>query len=160
MIAQMICAFDYTLDFVQKSVADLTEDQMVQQTPGTPNHGTWILGHLAFSCQGLASELGGQPWLPNDWESKFGYGSTPASDVSIYPGKAEMQKLLTDAASRLRQLLQAISENDLAQGIPDETFPTKGHLLMQVVVGHTAYHAGQLAVWRRAIGKPSAGVFI
>ena len=35
-----------------------------------------------------------------------------------------------------------------------------GHLLLQVVGAHTAFHAGQLALWRRALGKPSVGVFV
>jgi uncharacterized damage-inducible protein DinB len=52
----------------------------------------------------------------------------------------------------------------LAEPLPDERvrelLPTKGHALLQVVAAHTAYHAGQLAVWRRAIGRPAAGVFL
>jgi hypothetical protein len=34
------------------------------------------------------------------------------------------------------------------------------HLLLQVVIAQTAFHAGQLAMWRRAIGKESIAVFI
>ena len=71
-----------------------------------------------------------------------------------------MLLLLTDAANRLRHTLLATDESVLERPLPDESLPTMRHLLIQVVIGHTAYHAGQLAVWRRAIGKPSAGVFI
>jgi uncharacterized damage-inducible protein DinB len=35
-----------------------------------------------------------------------------------------------------------------------------GHLLFQVIVAHTAYHAGQLAMWRRALDKQPAAVFV
>jgi uncharacterized damage-inducible protein DinB len=52
----------------------------------------------------------------------------------------------------------------LAEPLPDERvrelLPTKGHAILQVVAAHTAYHAGQLAVWRRAIGRPPNGVFL
>ena len=51
-------------------------------------------------------------------------------------------------------------ESVLVKPLEDIAFPTLGDVLLQVVVGHTAYHAGQLAVWRRAIGKDSAGVFV
>jgi hypothetical protein len=160
MITELIRSFETTLKFMEQSVADLSEEQMVEQPTGVPNHATWTLGHIIFSCQGIAIELGQESWLPDDWESTFGYGSTPVSDLSRYPKKPEMLTLLADAAHRLRDTLVVLNESDLQQSLPDETFPTMGHLLVQVVGGHTAYHAGQLAVWRRAIGKPSVAVFI
>jgi hypothetical protein len=160
MLSEMIAAFDYTVHFIEHSVADLSETEMVEQPINVPNHGAWTLGHVIFSCQGIAAELGTDPWLPDDWEARFGYGSTPSPDPSRYPDKSEMLSLLADAASRLRQILLAADESVLKRPLPDESLPTMGHVLIQVVVGHSAYHAGQLAVWRRAIGKASAGVFI
>ena len=71
-----------------------------------------------------------------------------------------MLTLLADAASRLRQALLAADACVLGKSLPDEMLPTMGHLLLQVVVAHTAYRAGQLAVWRWAIGKQSVGVFV
>ena len=71
---------------------------------------------------------------------------------------------LTEASQRLRAALLALDETKLTEPLPDEqmrdVLPTKGHALLQVIAAHTAYHAGQLAVWRRAIGRQSAGVFI
>ena len=160
MSTELVHTFETTLKFIEQSVADLSEQQMVEQPTGVPNHGMWTLGHVIYSCQGIAAELGAEQWLPDDWESVFGYGSTPSSDLSRYPKKSEMLTLLADAARRLRQTLLAADESVLRQSLPDETLPTMGHLLLQVVVAHTAYHAGQLAVWRRAIGKQSVAVFI
>jgi uncharacterized damage-inducible protein DinB len=160
MIPEMLNTFRNTLKFIEQSVADLSEQQMVEQPAGVPNHATWTLGHVIYSCQGIANELAAQRWLPDDWESIFGYGSTPVSDLSRYPSKSEMLRALTDAADRLHQTLLSVSESALKQSLPDETLPTMGHLLLQVVIAHTAFHAGQLAVWRRAIGKESVAVFV
>jgi hypothetical protein len=160
VISELVHTFESTLKFMEQSVADLTEQQMVEQPTGVPNHGAWNLGHIIFSCQGVATELGAEQWLPDDWESVFGYGSTPSSDLSRYPRKSEMLTLLADAANRLRQTLLAADDSVLRESLPDETLPTMGHLLLQVVVAHTAYHAGQLAVWRRSIGKGSVAVFV
>lgn len=160
MITELIQTFESTVRFVEQSVADLSEPQMVEQPTGAPNHGTWTLGHIIYSCEAIAAELGVERWLPDDWESAFGYGSTPTSDLSRYSKKSEMLTLLADATSRLRRALIAANDSVLRQSLPDETLPTMGHLLLQVVVAHTAYHAGQLAVWRRAIGKESVAVFI
>ena len=160
MTTELVHTLESTLKFVEQSVADLSECQMVEQPTGVPNHGTWTLGHIIYSCQGVAAELGVEPWLPEDWESTFGYGSTPSSDLSRYRAKSEMLAVLADSARRLGHALLAADESVLSRSLPDETLPTMRHLLSQVVVGHTAYHAGQLAVWRRAIGRPSAGVFV
>jgi uncharacterized damage-inducible protein DinB len=160
MIAEMLTTFETTLQFTEQSVADLSEEQMVQQPIGVPNHATWTLGHIIHSCQGLAAELGAEPWLPDDWESAFGYGSTPSPDLSPYPPKAEMLAVLAESADRLRHTLLTMSESALRQSLPDEMTPTMGHLLLQVVIAHTAFHAGQLAMWRRAIGKESVAVFV
>jgi uncharacterized damage-inducible protein DinB len=160
MIKELLHTFEATLKFVEQSVADLPDPEMVEQPGGVPNHGMWTLGHLVYSCQGIAAELGAGNWLPDHWESDFGYGSTPSPDPSRYPTKTEMLSLLTDAAGRLRQLLLAADDSVLSRPLHDETFPTLSHLLFQVVVAHTAYHAGQLAMWRRALGKQPVTVFV
>jgi uncharacterized damage-inducible protein DinB len=71
-----------------------------------------------------------------------------------------MLAILADAAGRLRRALSDVDDAVWGRPLADEAFPTMGHLLFHIIAGHTAYHAGQLAVWRRAIGKPSAGVFV
>jgi hypothetical protein len=160
VIDEMIRTLEYTVGFLEKSVGDLSEGEMVEQPPGVPNHGTWTLGHVTLSCQEMAAYLGAERWLPGDWESLFGYGSTPRSNGHQYPLKTEMLVLLSDAAARLIQVLWEVDATVLGQPLSDDDFPSTGHILLQVVVAHTAYHAGQLAVWRKAIGKESAAVFV
>jgi uncharacterized damage-inducible protein DinB len=84
--------------------------------------------------------------------------------VSQYPSKAELLAGLGEASQRLRTALLGMDPAALAEPLPDEQvreiLPTKGHALLQIVAAHTAYHAGQLAVWRRAIGRSPVGVFL
>jgi len=160
MMSLLLDTFKSTLKFIEQSVADLSEQEMVEQPGGIANHATWTLGHVVTSCQGIANELGWQGWLPSEWESIFGYGSVPVSDPSHYPSKSEILRALSDAGDRLDQILMNVSESTLKQSLPDGPVPTTAHLLFQVVVAHTAFHAGQLAMWRRAIGKGSAAVFV
>ncbi|UCC49932.1 MAG: DinB family protein, partial [Gemmatimonadota bacterium] len=58
MIAELLNTFESTLRFMEQAVADLSQDEMVQQPPGVPNHATWTLGHVIYSCQEMAGELG------------------------------------------------------------------------------------------------------
>ena len=80
------------------------------------------------------------------------------------PSKAELLAAFADAGQRFRTALLGMDPATLAEPLPDERarglFPTKGHALLQIVAAHTAYHAGQLAAWRRAIGRPPVGVFV
>ena len=94
MIDEMVHTLQSSIDFVNKCVTDIPDDRMAEQPPGVPNHGTWTLGHLAVSCEGMAKEIGAEPWLPGEWEATFGYQSTPHGDVTRYPGKVEMLSIL------------------------------------------------------------------
>jgi uncharacterized damage-inducible protein DinB len=164
MVPELVSCFERTVAFLQESVADLSDDDMVLQPPGVPNHAAWTFGHVIHTCEAMAGELGVEPWLPGDWEARFGYGSSPTAVVSHYPGKAALLAALGEASQRLRTALLGMDRAALAEPLPDEQLremlPTKGHALLQVVAAHTAYHAGQLAAWRRAIGRPAAGVFL
>jgi hypothetical protein len=164
MVPELVACFDRSLIFIQELVADLTDEEMVLQPPGVPNHGAWTLCHIIFSCQQIARELGVEPWLPDDWESQFGYGSSPSPLASRYSAKSGVLAALEDASQRLRAALLGIDESTLALPLPDEKareiLPTMAHALLQVVAAHTAFHAGQLAAWRRAIGRRPIGVFI
>jgi hypothetical protein len=160
MVDELIHTLESTMNFIKQLVADLSEQQMVEQPTGVPNHATWTLGHIIFSCQGIAIELGEKEWLPADWESAFGYGSIPHPNLRRYPKKSELLSILGEAQNRLSQSLLATDQSVLESTLPDKLFPTMSHLVLQVVIAHTAYHTGQLAMWRRAIGMQPVGVFI
>ena len=80
MLEELVSSLRYTVDFVEKQVADLTDEEIFLQPSGAPNHAAWTLGHIAFSCHEIACDLGVERWLPDDWESRFGYGSSPARE--------------------------------------------------------------------------------
>jgi len=165
MIPELVGSFDRSLAFMRGLIADLPDEELVLQPPGAPNHAAWTLGHVIHSCQAIAGELGVPPWLPDDWEARFGYGSAPAAAADSGDScKVVLLAALADAAERLRTVLLATDESRLKDPLPDEKareiLPTLGDALLQVVSAHTAFHAGQLAAWRRAIGRPPVGVFV
>ncbi len=164
MVPEIVDCLDRTVAFCKGQVADLTDKEMVFQPKGFPNHAAWTLGHIVCSCQLIAAELGVKLTLQDDWESHFGYGSTPDRAMSDRSSKEFLLKALDDAYQQLRTALLAIDDKTLLDPLPDEKsraiFPTRGHALVQVVTAHTAFHAGQLAAWRRALGRQSVGTFI
>jgi len=160
MISVLLSTLNNTIKFINQSVADLSDQEMVEQPTGIPNHATWTLGHIIYCCQGVAVEIGFKGWLPDEWESIFGYGSTPVSDVSRYPSKSELLKTLKDTGVRINHIIANLSETTMKQSLSNVDIPTIEHLVYQVVISHTAFHAGQLAMWRRAVGKKSSAVFV
>jgi DinB superfamily len=168
MLHELVQALEYSLGYIERSVADLSSAELVAQPPGVPNHAMWTLGHVIRSCELVAGELGARPWLPDGWRETFGYGSRPSSDASRYPQKEKMIALLSESKRRLRETLleqdESVLQQPLAghlkQSLSEKEFPTLGQVLLQVVVAHTGYHAGQLTVWRRAIGKEAVAMFV
>ena len=164
MLKELVASFEYTVGFVEELVADLGDQEMSLQPSGAPNHATWTLGHIVHSCHAMAVEFGAEAWLPEEWEARFGYGTKPAAGTPSDLTKDALLRNLGEARDRLSQRLRQLGADALAVPLPaeegDNPFPTMGHILVQVVGAHTAYHAGQLAAWRRAIGRPPVGVFI
>ena len=164
MITQMTDILEYTLDFMRQQIADVSDEEMVLQPPGAPNHAAWTLGHLIHSCQAIAIELGKQASSSTEWESRFGYGTRPNPVASENLSRSSLLTNLAETSDRLRATIQALDTRFLdeppSEGETREMLPTMGHELIQVVVAHTAYHAGQLAAWRRAIGRAPVGVFV
>ena len=79
---------------------------------------------------------------------RFGTGSIPTSDRSAYPSKAELLTALEDAKLRIAGRLTALSDPGMGAMLPDErhaVFPTVGHAVVHILVGHFAVHVGQLS---------------
>lgn len=154
-------SFDYCLDFLREQVVDVAALDMVAQPNGIMNHPAWIIGHLTFTCQLLGGVIGLPEWLPNDWAKRFGTGSVPAADASLYEAKDNALAILGSAQTKITQAVEQMNDSHLDEPFPDESylevFPTIRHALTQVLVGHTANHIGQLSVWRRAMGLPPMG---
>ena len=119
MVPELIGCFERTVAFMQESVADLSDEDIVLQPPGVPNHAAWTLGHVIHSCQAMAGELGVDPWLPCEWESQFGYGSAPTAVISQHSSKAVLVTALGEASYRLRTALLGMDETTLAEPLPE-----------------------------------------
>lgn len=150
--------FAYCLNYLRDQIVDVHPQDMVSQPNGIINHPSWVIGHITFSCQALGGEIGLREWLPADWPSRFGTGSTPIPDLTAYPEKNESLKMLNDAQSRVALAVEQLSESQLDQPLPDEKYrtilPTVRHAVAQVLLGHPAFHVGQMTLWRNAMGLP------
>lgn len=154
-------SFAYCLDFLREQLTDVNAADMVAQPNDIMNHPSWVVGHLSFACQLLGGVIGVREWLPPDWAARFGPGSLPVTDVSRYEARDDALAILREAQFRITREIEQLDASKLDQPFPDESyrevFPTVRHALTQVLVGHTGYHVGQVAVWRKAMGLPRVG---
>ena len=155
----VINSFGMHVDAVRQLVSDVPNSDMYQQPLGVPNHPAWTLGHLAYSFESIGEEIGLSRTLPGDWGARFGTGSVPATQGDNGLSKPQLLQYVDEAGQRVRSRLVAMSAEDFSQPLPDvryrDVFPTIGHAVTHILVGHTAVHIGQLMVWRRAMGLPT-----
>ena len=156
MIPEIISSYRLTLDYLRRLVADVPDATIAKQAGAVVNHPAWVIGHLIHSSQAIGGELGLQPWLPDDWATKFGTGSVPTANRAAYPSKAEFFEILDSGQRRVLDRLVAMGEGGLTAPLPDARFrpmfPTLGHAVLHVLTVHAALHVGQITVWRRAVG--------
>jgi len=158
-IEPILHSFAYSLDYLREQVADVDGDIIVAKPFGIQNHPLWVIGHLTFACELLGGAIGLPTWLPDGWAQRYGTGSEPREDPTAYETKDAALANLDDAQSRLTSAVRKLSEAQLDEPFPDpavrDVFPTIRHALTQVLVGHAAFHIGQVSVWRRAMRLPS-----
>ena len=154
-------SFTYSLHYLAEQVADLSDADMVILPGGTTNHPAWTIGHITFVLEMIGSVIGVPTSLPESWAKRFGPGSVPEAEVDLYEHKEVALEMLDEGRSRVVAAVSNLSEARLDEPFPDESyrdvFPTVRHALTQVLIGHTAFHVGQISVWRRAMGLPSIG---
>ena len=101
MIAETLNSYALTLDYLRRLIDGIPDDALAAQRGDVVNHPLWTIGHLVHAAQMIGGEIGLSTWLPEDWERRFGTGSIPVSDRSVYPSKDSLLNHLKDAQRRL-----------------------------------------------------------
>jgi hypothetical protein len=149
-IHAMICGF-----FIE-AVEDIPESRMAEQ-PGTlVNHPAWTLSHLNAYASLLLSMLDERSVPTADAEmERFGYGTTPVSDLAAYAAKRELLDRFRDRNARLAAVVTEKHSDYFPKPSPEKFHPcspTIGHIAITLLVAHPPHHLGQLKQWRCAAG--------
>ena len=75
MLPELFASVDHAVAFIEEQLAGLSDEELVLQPPGAPNHAAWTVGHVVETCQEIPGEIGVERSLPGDWETRFGYGT-------------------------------------------------------------------------------------
>ena len=127
------------------------------------NHAAWIIGHLAYSSQFLATLFGADQTSTPGYAELFGMSSKPTDDPTRYPSKQQLLQALEAAHELSLQAMAKADDSVLQQPNPVEPLakaaPTVGDLAVMLMTMHEGVHIGQLSAWRRAQGMPAVSPF-
>lgn len=142
-------------------VSDLSEEQMVQQpvTSGTPsNHPAWVFSHLNVYLPLIEKLIQGETF-DDPKDHRFGRGSRPENDRSIYASKSQLVDDYVKGHQRVIDLLAGADDDLLTREVTlprwKEVMPNLAVILPYLMILHEATHLGQLSAWRRIQGMPS-----
>ena len=157
--------YDFNLEYAKSLVQDLTEEQMtVVPGNGLDNHPAFTLGHLISGSADLARDLGGDFEMPEGWAELFvrqgpGDPRKPDLDKGKYPSKELLLIELENQHNKVKGLLKNKEMSELSEPLIwrfSNFMSTLGDVVAFMCINHEAMHLGQLAAWRRAMGKESA----
>ncbi len=138
-------------------INDMKDDPLAESTPGG-NHALWVLGHITRSESDLLDGfILGRPNRFPEWDGVFSMGSQPSTDASQYPSLDELFGKFEEIRAATLAHLDTLSDDDLDKPshAPQEfgpSFATVGACYAAMAT-HVVFHAGQVAVARKAAGR-------
>ena len=150
------------LEYGQRLVADLSDEQMVLQPApegkAPSNHPAWVFSHLNAYLPVIDGLLNGREF-DDPKNHPFGMLSKPESDSSIYASRDDLLTEFTKGhetvAASLANCDDSIFETPMSLERWQGPLPNLGMALPYLMVFHENLHLGQVSAWRRIQGMPS-----
>ncbi len=139
---------------VRRLVEDISEEESTKTIPGYGNHIKWLTGHILTTTVLSGKLLGGHIALPEGWNELFRRGAALNPDPSAFPTIEAIRERLFDYQRMVVEFLDLTNEEDLKVEI--EIAPGWQDTRLGAVLflkAHDFYHAGQIAVIRRTLGR-------
>ena len=147
-------------DFVWKAyLQDLSdEDLLVRPVPGA-NHVKWQLGHLISSEHAMIETVspGSMPPLPEGFAEQHTKEKATLDDPAAFLSRDEYLRIYEKQRAGTLAALERQSDEDLARPSPERfrrMWPTVA-AIFTMQPSHWMMHAGQWAILRRKLGKPT-----
>ncbi len=152
--------FGFTQRGIEMNLAGITHQESLHAPEPGGNCLNWIAGHILASRGSILKRLGGQPFLTDAEAAPYRRGAGGLPPEKALPWQRILEGLKTTSATLCPQL-EALAPQALDQPLDPSQLPipikdpTLGSLL-HFLFFHEAYHAGQLGIGRRLLGKESA----
>jgi uncharacterized damage-inducible protein DinB len=137
-----------------KLVHDITEPESLVTIDGYHNHIKWLTGHLATVNTASVKALGGEAQFPSSWTEIFRRGApTPPKNLTS-PAYAEVREQLLGIHAQILDLIDGTDDDRLVKVVQIEReWDDSPMQAVSILAAHEFYHAGQMAVIRRTLGR-------
>ena len=156
MLDHVLSTYEFNLRNAHHVVRGMTPEQCVAQPAGLLNHAAWSMGHIALTSEVMMLEMGGEPAFPAEWMDRFFPGAPITAAVADYPPMDELLAQLDLQHGRVAERLPELSSEQLVampqMELIQRRFSRLADFLTYATVGHEAFHIGQIACTRRALG--------
>lgn len=129
----------------------IPEDKFTAMPSGL-NHPAWIFGHLNLYCGDVVTMLAGDPYDGDHKDAPlFAPKSVPVDDPGKYPLKQQLVEAFDAGQTAMLAAIDTADESVIAMPFDNKVLPTRGGMIVHLMIDHPWYHLGQLACWRKAI---------
>jgi hypothetical protein len=136
---------------LERTLAGLTREQGLARVGDAANPLLWIAAHLATTRYGLGQMIGIE--RPRPWGTRFTRGSE-VGELAAIPELDEIRAAWTSVSSALASRLVQLTDSELDAPAP-RSFPIEDKSVLGglgFLAYHEAYHIGQMALVRKALG--------
>lgn len=156
LTTQMKRQFEVSRRMVDALISDFTQEEATARV-GDFKPLVWYLGHMIVTEHAwLELHRGVKSGIPDGHMDRFGRGSDGSADFSDAK-LADLVDVMKSLRKRVRDEISALEPGDLEHEATVEVFePLKiSGNAFALMCAHNAYHAGQIQLLRRAMGKPA-----
>src|SRR5688572_12216123 len=153
MTAQQVLAHQFGL--VYRMIADNVEGMTAEQSLAQPSPGgncaNWILGHLTDVQNGVMRLLGEEPVWESEQLRRASFD--PITEAHQAIDWDTLRERFLASRERCLAAISRLSDDKLSETVPHPFGGTCNRAeLLNVLAFHQTYHAGQVALARRAAG--------
>ena len=148
--------YEVSFGAINRNLEDVSNDESLVRPERGGNCLNWVLGHIVVYRGTVLKLIGHQPVFEGERAQPYLRGSHP-DGTEPYLDLATLRGLLSDAHQELIPVVSIMTEEDLARDVPQEfnrppLAGSIGSALMRLNF-HESYHAGQIGLLRRIVGK-------
>jgi hypothetical protein len=141
---------------IRKLLDDITEDEAFVTIGSSPNHICWLTGHIVSTATLRLRCLNADTDTPAEWMALFGRGASNSRSRSELPPFAAVRDQLYKLYDQADRVSADCTDDYLDSMI--ETIPNwkdRAANYLAFFLTHDFYHAGQIAMIRRELGRSS-----
>jgi uncharacterized damage-inducible protein DinB len=150
--------FSFAEMTVSQNARDVTHAESLVAPAAGGNPMNWILGHILCTRSHMFAMMGEPSFWTDEERAAYERGSRQLESDDAAPFE-RLVETYTRTTAEVRGFLEGKAEAELDRAVPQGTPEFLGGTIGEALVAfawHEGYHAGQLGVVRRTLGKPGA----